>query len=161
MEVGNTVKLLVLNFSSVSAVLYCCCQPQKSMSLWRRLGKSVMLKIWSTAVTHTAASPPQPHRSYWLIWVCVWGGWGSRRLYWDLWHWHCCPLVGWPHLTLFCFPTYSLNHFLSFLFEHFRIFFFSPYTLPSNHLLLSPSPSSHYLYAKSSTISNHVLSITS
>lgn len=74
--VGNTVESLVLNFSCVSVAsccCCCCCQPQKSMRLWRRLGKSVMLKIWSTAVTHTAASPPQPHRPYWLIWVCVWG----------------------------------------------------------------------------------------
>lgn len=43
------------------------------MRLWRRLGKSVMLKIWSTAVTHRAAS----HRPYWLIWACVCCGGGT------------------------------------------------------------------------------------
>lgn len=48
--------------AELGAVFYCC-QPEKSMRLWRRLGKSVMLKIWSTAVTHRAPSPPQSHRS--------------------------------------------------------------------------------------------------
>lgn len=54
--------LLVLNSSRISALFYCH-HPEKSMRLWRRLGKSVMLKIWSTAVTHRAPSPPQSHRS--------------------------------------------------------------------------------------------------
>lgn len=109
---GNTVGLFMLSISSVSTVsacccscccscccCCCCCQPRKSMRLWRRLGKSVMLKIWSTAVTHTAASQPQPHWPYWLILLCVWDGGG--QLYRDLWHWHCCPLIKWPHLTLY------------------------------------------------------------
>lgn len=76
-----TVELLILNFDSVPGCC-CFCWPQESMRLWRRLGKSVMLKIWSTAVTHTAASLQRPHRIYWLLCVCVWGGaiWGPPTL---------------------------------------------------------------------------------
>lgn len=75
-----------------------------------------MLKIWSTAVTHTAATQVLLTD----LGVCA-SCWGSRRLYQDLWHWHCCPfwLVGlkW-HLFLLPdeFPTNSPQHTLSAFF---------------------------------------------
>lgn len=61
--------------------------------------------------------------------VCVWGGWvGSTHLYWDHWHWHCCPLAGWPHLTLLFRYIYfkSLSVYLSFWSKLEISFFHSP-----------------------------------
>lgn len=59
---------------------------------------------WKFGVQQWRTELPARHSHtgpYWRIWVCVWGGGqGNGRLYWDLWHWHCCPLVWRPHLSL-------------------------------------------------------------
>lgn len=114
--------LLVLNSSRVSAV-FDCCHPEKSMGLWRRLGKSVMLKIWSTAVTHRAPSPPQSHRS--LLTnpgVCLRGAGEQASILGPL----TLTLLPFSVTTslVACFPHYSLNPC------HFLLSLFCFYTLP-------------------------------
>lgn len=120
-----------------------------------------MLKLWSTAVTHTAASPPQPHRLYWLIWVCVWEG-GALA-----------AILGPLTLTLLPFGWIaSLDTFLlSSLFFQLQSLSVSPLLLTTSEIFCnSPSvsrvsqsypPSCHYLCAKSPAISTQVPSITS
>lgn len=70
------------------------------------------------------------------------------------------PFSWMASLDTFLFSYIFFKSLSIFSFWALENFFFALYTLPSNHLLLSPSLSSHYLRAKSSTISNHVLSIT-
>lgn len=99
--------LLVLNSSSVRAVFYCR-NLEKSMRLWRRLGKSVMLKIWSTAVTHRVPSPPQSHRSLLTNQgVCLRGAGEQASILGPL----TLTLLPFSVTTslVACFPNYSLN----------------------------------------------------
>lgn len=113
--------LLVLNSGRVSAVFYRL-HLEKSMRLWRRLGKSVMLKIWSTAVTHRAPSPPQSHRTLLTNLGMRLRGAGEQA-----------SILGPLTLTLLpfsvttslvaCFPNYSFNPC------HFLLSFFCIYTL--------------------------------
>lgn len=143
--------------AELGAVFYCC-RPEKSIRLWRRLGKSVMLKIWSTAVTHRAPSRPQSHRSLLTnVGVCLRGA-GERA-----------SILGPLTLTLLpssvttslvaCFPNYSFNHCHSVVFCSLLRSASKPSLVDAHPhfspLLVSYTLSSHY-HAKSGAISNQV-----
>lgn len=95
------MELLILNFSSVSAVPGCYSGIDEALEAIGEISHAENMEYSCDARSSQRATAS--HRPYWLIWVCVWGG-GHWQLYSYLWHWHCCPLVGWPYLTLFlCF----------------------------------------------------------
>lgn len=93
---------------------------------------------------------------------CVFeGGQGNKHLYWDLWHWHCWPLVWRPHLSLvFLIILLIPVTFCLAIFYFLHKIILTQRTPTSTPLSVSYSLSSHYL-AKSSIISNQVLPIAS
>lgn len=143
--------------------------PFSTVSIWRNQwgsgGDWGNQSCWKYGVQQWRTELPVRHSHtgpYWRIWVCVWGGQGNKHLYWDLWHWHCCPLVWQPHLSLvfliillipvtFCWAFSAFTRFKNILTQR---------TPTSTPLSGSHSLSSHY-HAKSSIISNQVLPIAS
>lgn len=96
---------------------------QKSMGLWRRLGEI------SHAENMEYSSDARSSHTGPIDWsgcVCA-SCWGSRRLYQDLWHWHCCPfwLVGlkWHLFFVARWISYKFSSAHAFCLFHFFLFF--------------------------------------